>query len=364
MVQGRSPNNPLQRSDHDKVHAPDCCADGGFSGYAKLVFRAFIAAGVLVASQPGWAQVADSTPMQPKALEELAEVVITGEQAGPALWKVTKDGHALWIMATLSPLPKDITWRSRQVERVIGDSQEVYGDLFISLTTKGNDREEQRILRDAQLNVGGKTLKDVLPAAMYARFVALNRKYGGDKNVEKLRPFYAMQELSQKAMRNMGLTLDDGAVRGTIRRLAKKRGATFRPISREYSYSKDQLRELKALSSEEEIACADAWMNRFESELELTKARANAWSTGDVAALRADTGLYQPRQSAECLNVFLSTQRMRQAMVEGVQLRHDTLRAALQNNKSTLAMVHIGELLDPKGLLAQFRAEGFEIEEP
>lgn len=303
--------------------------------------------------------------MQPEALEELAEVVVTGEQPGPALWKVTKDGHVLWVMATLSPLPKDITWRSRQVERVIGDSQEVYGELVISFAIKGNDRDAQRMMRNAQLNAGGKTLKDVLPAAMYARFVALNRTYGGDKNLERLRPFYAMQELSQRAMRNMGLTLDDNAVRGTIRRLAKKRGATFRPLSREYdSHAKDMLSEINSVSTEVEIACADAWMNRFESELKLTKARANAWSTGDVAALRADAGLYQPRQSEECGNFFRSSQRMRQMMVEGVQWRHDTLRAALQKNKSTLAMVPIGELLNPKGLLAQLRAEGFEIDEP
>ncbi len=28
------PNNPLQRSDHDKVHAPNCVAGIGFSGSA------------------------------------------------------------------------------------------------------------------------------------------------------------------------------------------------------------------------------------------------------------------------------------------------------------------------------------------
>jgi uncharacterized protein YbaP (TraB family) len=325
-----------------------------------------LVAGILDALQPGWAQVADSTPMQPKALEELAEVVVVGEQPGPALWKVTaKDGHVLWIMATLSPLPKDITWRSRQVERVIGDSQEVYGELFISAPISGNDREVQRVMRDMQFNAGGKTLKDVLPAAMYARFVALSRKYGGDENPKKLRPFYAMQELSQNAMRKMGLMLEDSAVRGAIRSLAEKRGTKFRPISPKYNIdAKDGLLDSKSMSSEMEIACADAWMNRFESDLVLTKARANAWSIGDVAALRADTGLYQPRQSVECVDFARSLQHWRQAMVDGVQLRNDTLRAALQNNRSTLAMVAIGELLNPKGLLAQFRAEGFEIEEP
>src|SRR6188472_2835501 len=39
-----------------------------YAGYAKLGFRAFMAAGVLVASHPCWAQVADSTPVQPEAL--------------------------------------------------------------------------------------------------------------------------------------------------------------------------------------------------------------------------------------------------------------------------------------------------------
>jgi len=34
------PNNPLQRSGHDKVHAPDRCAGVGVSGSAPQVRRA------------------------------------------------------------------------------------------------------------------------------------------------------------------------------------------------------------------------------------------------------------------------------------------------------------------------------------
>jgi hypothetical protein len=34
------PNNPLQRSGHDKVHAPHYSAGFGFSGYAPQVRRA------------------------------------------------------------------------------------------------------------------------------------------------------------------------------------------------------------------------------------------------------------------------------------------------------------------------------------
>jgi hypothetical protein len=41
-----------------------------------------------------------------------------------------------------------------------------------------------------------------------------------------------------------------------------------------------------------------------------------------------------------------------------------TLREALRNNRSTLAMISIGELLHPHGILARFRADGYEAEEP
>jgi hypothetical protein len=45
-------NNPLQRSGHDKVHAPGCCAVVGFSGSAPQVRRAAADAGRYVPSQP------------------------------------------------------------------------------------------------------------------------------------------------------------------------------------------------------------------------------------------------------------------------------------------------------------------------
>ena len=45
---------------------------------------------------------------------ELDEVLVTGERPGPAMWKVSKGDHTLWIMGTLSPLPSKMTWRSKQ----------------------------------------------------------------------------------------------------------------------------------------------------------------------------------------------------------------------------------------------------------
>ena len=53
------------------------------------------------------------------AQELLEEVLVTGEQPGPAMWKVKRGDHTLWIVGTLTPLPSKMTWRSQQVEDVI-----------------------------------------------------------------------------------------------------------------------------------------------------------------------------------------------------------------------------------------------------
>ena len=46
------------------------------------------------------------------AQELLDEVLVTGEQPGPAMWKAKRGDHTLWIVGTLRPLPSKMTWRS------------------------------------------------------------------------------------------------------------------------------------------------------------------------------------------------------------------------------------------------------------
>jgi TraB/PrgY/gumN family len=65
---------------------------------------------------------AATLPHQPGMLDEQ---LVTGERPGPAMWRVSNGDHDLWILATLSPLPKHMTWRSHAVENRIAQSQVV-----------------------------------------------------------------------------------------------------------------------------------------------------------------------------------------------------------------------------------------------
>ena len=74
------------------------------SGIAVLLF-----AGTAVADQ----YVAD-TPS-----EDLDVVLVTGEQPGPGLWKVSSGDHVLWILGEVAPQPNKVTWRSKRFEALL-----------------------------------------------------------------------------------------------------------------------------------------------------------------------------------------------------------------------------------------------------
>ena len=89
-----------------------------------MSLRAVISVSVLLflGAQPYCrAQPVPAAPAGP----ELDEVLVTGERPGPGMWRIAKNGHDLWILATLRPLPKDMTWRSLAVEQRIASSQSV-----------------------------------------------------------------------------------------------------------------------------------------------------------------------------------------------------------------------------------------------
>jgi hypothetical protein len=46
------------------------------------------------------------TPATPADTTTLETVLVTGEQPGPGLWKVSHGDHVLWILGAQYPLPK------------------------------------------------------------------------------------------------------------------------------------------------------------------------------------------------------------------------------------------------------------------
>jgi len=300
--------------------------------------------------------------------QTLETVLVTGEQPGPGLWKVTKDDHVLWILGTQQPLPKDFTWRATQVEKIIAESQAVLTDADASLHV-GFFRSLTLLpaVLGAKKNENGKTLHDVLSPELYARWSALKEKYiGRDRGVERLRPMLAANELYKKAIKKSGLTTSNLA-QDVVDYYAKKSRVpvTTPHVKIELEDPKQAIADFKSTAGDLDVACLERTIARLETDLGAMRARANAWAVGDLDALK---NLPYPDQRAACLAAVSSNARLAEQLKEAKQrVDADWLAAAesaLAKNASTLALLPMGDLTGAEGRLAQLRAKGYAVEEP
>jgi uncharacterized protein YbaP (TraB family) len=299
----------------------------------------------------------------------LDTVLVTGEQPGPGLWKVSKGDHVLWILGTQYPLPKKMTWRADEVEQTIADSQEVIADatgkadigFFRALTLVP-------AVLGARKNPDHATLRDVLPPDLYARWLVLKAKYvGHDSGIEKLRPMIAANELYDKALDKSGL-VRNGEVWESVKRTAKKNHVrvTEPEAAIPVDDPKQTIEDFKSTTGDLDVACLAATIRRLETDLEAMRQRANAWAIGDVDALK---NLPYEDLKAPCIAALEANSRLhKQLDAAKVQIMNVWLTAAdkaLANNRSTLAVLPMAELLnDTDSRLARLRAKGYTVEEP
>jgi hypothetical protein len=321
--------------------------------------------------------------------DELETVLVTGEQPGPGLWRVSKDEHVLWILGSHGPLPKGMQWRSKQVEARIAESQEV---LLAGALDVGADIGFFRTmtllpsLYRAGKNPDDARLKDVLPADVYAKWLVLRKKYmGNDDGIEKWRPSIAISMLASAAEKKSGL---DGAPRimPVVNKAAKAHKVRIHRLPKVERKIKvkqpGKLVKQAGKANWADTECFSKSLDRLESDLVAKRESANAWSSGDVEHLRS---LRRPATtedncgmlmlSAMSSGTFTDDKDLRQTMMSmGQQVREgrmeieqdwiEAAQAVLARNQSTFAVLPIDELLKPDGYLTRLRELGYEVEEP
>jgi uncharacterized protein YbaP (TraB family) len=288
----------------------------------------------------------------------LDEVVVTGERTGPGMWHVHRGDANLWILGSMSPLPKGITWRSKQFEQLLATTSEV-------VIPKPFDIGIARILwllitqRDVLMVRGGKRLKDVMPSDLYARFAAQRAKYTADSDKwERYRPIIATAFLQQAAFHQAGLStrLDLGAA---VRVLAGKHGVRVQELK--IAGVHDFLDALKTMPRDTENACVAASLATVEKDLPRLVDRAQAWASGNVERI---ANLHEPPEVDAC----------RAALDRGAGANElinllrrtwlESMETHLQGAGVTIAVVNLDMLLEKGGLLDELRAKGYDIDAP
>jgi uncharacterized protein YbaP (TraB family) len=295
------------------------------------------------------------------------QVLVVGEQPGPRLWKVARGDHVLWIMGGLSPLPKDMTWRSHEVERVIASSQLVL--LGINVETDVGFFTKVTLLpslMSARKNPEKKKLAEVVPPEVYARWQRIKPRYlGKDEDVESWRPIFAAQKLYSAAIQKSGLVgrqpwIDD------IRKLAKQEKVPIKTPTLAVDIEKPRaaIKEFKR-SPLDDVECFSRTLERVENDVETMRLRANAWAVGDTEALQQ---LPYTDVLNACANALLATSSAQKQGLQDIpeKLRQtwvDAADAALHENASTLAVVPIDEVLKSDGWVSTLLARGYVLDQ-
>lgn len=341
-----------------------------------------------------WAQDSDA-PLRdeavtlPQALAHEAgyeEVLVSGEQPGPGLWKVSQGDNAMWILGTQLPLPKQMSWKSKEVEALIDESQEVivYGG-FDRRPDIGWFRGMLLLpsILGAAKNPEGATLEKLLPAGVHARWLVLKEKYiGRDKGIERWRPTFAVQQLRSKAAAKSGLAYKN-SVHDLVTKRAKQRKLKITtPRVEQIVHIEKPRAVLKQFSKTPfaDVECFVTSLDRIEQDLADMRARANAWSVGDIGVLRQLTRdtrndcinlLINAVLSGELADQAIGKEQLQKVVEDSERGRKElaeqwltAAQTALENNRVTLAVLPMEQILRPDGYVAELKARGYAVEEP
>lgn len=299
------------------------------------------------------------------------QAVAAAVSPGPGLWKVSKGGNVLWILGTVSPMPRRLDWETHRVGKVIAGAQEVLMPPGIEVTPKIGVLRGLYLgpsLLKARRNPGDALLRDQVTAGQYERWSVLKARYlGNDSGVERYRPIFAAGELYKEAIEDSGLTYDNPA-QAAIERLARKHGVRVTPtkLQVEVRNQRDALRQF-AQATLDDGECFARTLERIEVELGEMRARANAWADGDLEALRRLPPL--SAQYEACSNALTGSAIARRLGLGDVHARARAqwlgyAERALDRNRVTFAVLPLSELVKADGALARLRGMGYAVAAP
>jgi uncharacterized protein YbaP (TraB family) len=319
--------------------------------YALLL----VTAGVLPAQQPPVAGTEAAAPIQ--------EVVIEGRHEGPRLWVVRKGDHTLWVLGTISPLPRKMVWQPDAVQEALRHTQEVV-PAWPSYGIGANPITALRVYiewRRLQKPPDHMPLREALPPELYARVEALRVRYvPRDTKLEEMRPMLAARELLTRVLDAAGLAVHN-EVQQEVLRLAKSEGVRIHQDKLHIDDPVDVLKDVGATPLAGEVACLDSVVTLLETDLAPMQERARAWALGDVDTLRQ---LPHADNRAACITAVSTSDRVRKLIARAQDDWLIAVEDSLTRNRGTLAVQSMDRLLGERGALATLRSRGYTVEGP
>lgn len=309
-------------------------------------------------------------PAVPPPVTTLQTVVVSGKVPGPGVWRISRGEHVMWLLGTISPLPKRMEWESEEVEATVAASQELLMPPSASLEAGGAALGGIFLvpsLLKARNNPDDRKLVDVLPAEDYARWTRLKQQHlGRDRGIEKRRPIIASAELQQEALDDADLSTENVAAR-VARKIARKHDVTITTptVKLVIPDAKKAVKEFRRTSLDD-LDCFRRTLDRVEYDIESMKLRANAWALGEIDILLS---LPYTDNFRACTEAIFENNFARERGLADLDRRFEAkwleaADAALARNRQTFALLPLGLMLRENGLLSKLEARGYRVEAP
>jgi hypothetical protein len=317
----------------------------------------------------------------PASAEAPDEIVVTGRQPGPPLWRVVNGDNVLWIFPQLAPVPKDMVWDSDKVAAVIAQAQEalempdIGADISPRLYLNPiNLFRGARLAKRLSSDPGGRTLAQILPPDVHSRFRALAAKYfpKDADELEALRPAFAAGRMVGIVESKEGLGGDAGIMKAIDKLVRRNRDLKRTEIKVDVDLKGgfgDLAERAEAMTASLdpalELRCFEAQLGRMENDIDEMRRRASTWARGYIDDFR---GVALPGSDDDTCLVLIVASSERDT-IEATRAKLENLwlenaERALRANRGTFAILPIAELLRPEGPIAKLKAKGYEVREP
>jgi hypothetical protein len=315
-------------------------------------------------------------------LQELETVVVFGGYATPQMWKVSKDGHVMWLLVIGAPVPAGVQWRSKQLEARVAESQLVLyasdGSGYSWSLSRSQRVAGQRARENAMRLPGKNTLKDVLPPETYAKWRVLKAAYiRSDDDIERLCPSCAMEELERSVMKTIPPPPRGPDLQPLVDKTARKykvKVRTMPDVTRRVEFTQAELEMGRSESVLDmgDVKCFTQRLNYLERLIKYMDQQANATARDNAARPRSEycstDWLTSNKFTDPAAARSMSEKRTLQWKLVWQQVDAEWMaaaQAALAKNKSTVAVQRFrnGDLSHVSGYIAQFRELGYEVKE-
>jgi hypothetical protein len=281
-------------------------------------------------------------------------VVVTAPAPGPALWHVTKGDSEVWILATVTPIPKDMTWDQTEVASLIKGANAVIlpprgtvgffeGSWFL-MTSLGTLEQPD-----------GTTLVSTLPEPLKSRFIAARTRI--DEDADRYDSYLggvAALRLESDYWDHANLTPYEP--QRTIEHLASRAGVRAKPAA-EYP-AMGIIKQVPSMSPAAHLRCMEFAVSDIETQEAHAVPAARAWSTGNLAGIKAH---YIETRLDDCLQQNAAYATLRETATRDMT---NAIMAALAKPGRAVAVMPTGLLLHKGAVLERLEAAGLTVQGP